>query len=165
MEVLRVDFRGVLLTAGGRLRAQLRNSEGEGFWQPVDEKVPRASLQLVAVPERKRLLGGLTVRPPVFSPNGDGVNDELRLVFTVMMVAGSAAVRADFFDLAGRRVRRLEERREIGAGGYSMAWDGRDDSGELVPPGVYAVRLKPAIETGDTGVGNRELLRTFAVAY
>ncbi len=165
VEVLRVDFRGVLLTAGGRLRAQLRNSEGEGFWQPVDEKVPRTSLQLVAVPERKRLLGDLTVRPPVFSPNGDGVNDELRLVFTVMMVAGGAAVQAEIFDLAGRRVRRLEERREVGAGAYSMAWDGRDDEGELVPPGVYAVRLKPAVDTADTGVGNRELLRTLAVVY
>ena len=165
VEVFRVDFRGVLLTAGGRLRAQLRNSEGEGFWQPVDEKVPRTSLQLVAVPERKRLLGDLTVRPPVFSPNGDGVNDELRLVFTVMMVAGSAAVQAEIFDLAGRRVRRLEERREVGAGGYSMSWDGRDDKGELVPPGVYAVRLKPAVDTADTRVGNRELLRTLAVAY
>ena len=165
VEVLRVDFRGVLLTAGGRLRAQLRNSEGEGFWQPVDEKVPRTSLQLVAVPERKRLFGDLTVTPSVFSPNGDGVNDELRLVFTVMMVAGSAAVQADIFDLTGRRLRRLEERREVSAGSYSIPWDGRDEGGKLVPPGVYAVRLELAVDTADTGVGNRELLRTLAVAY
>ena len=164
-EALRVDFRGILLTAGGRLQAHLRNSEGEGFWQRVDEKIPRNSLQLVAQPEHKLLFRDLAVSPRVFSPNGDGVNDELRLDFTVMMVGASTAVAAEIFDLTGRRVRRLEEQREVSAGGYSIAWDGRDEADELVPPGLYAVRLKLASDTGGTGVGSRELLRTVALTY
>ena len=164
VEALRVDFRGILLTAGGRLLAHLRNSQ-EGSWQQVDEKVPRTSMQLMAQPEHKLLFRDLTVTPRVFSPNGDGVNDELRLDFTVMMVAASTAVAAEIFDLTGRRVRRLEERREVSAGGYSIAWDGRDEADELVLPGVYAVRLKLASDTGGTGVGSRELLRTVALTY
>ena len=164
-EALRVDFRGILLTAGGRLQAHLRNSEGEGFWQRVDEKNPRSSLQLVAQPEHKLLFRDLAISPRVFSPNGDGVNDELRLDFTVMMVGASTAVAAEIFDLTGRRVRRLEEQREVSAGDYSIAWDGRDEADELVPPGLYAVRLKLASDTGDTGVGSRELLRTVALTY
>ena len=165
VEVLRVDFMGILLTAGGRLQAHLRNSQGEGFWQRVDEKVPRSSLQLVAQPEHKLLFRDLALSPRVFSPNGDGVNDELRLDFTVMMVGASTAVAVEVYDLTGRRVRRLEERREVSAGGYTVAWDGRDEADELVPPGVYAVRLKLASDTGDTGVGSRELLRTVALTY
>ena len=72
VEALRVDFQGILLTAGGRLQAFLRNSAGEGFWQRVDEKIPRSSLQLVAQPEHKQLFRDLAVSPRVFSPNGDG---------------------------------------------------------------------------------------------
>ena len=164
-EVLRVDFRGMLLTAGGRLQAQLRNSEGDGFWQPVEEKVPRTSMQLMARPERKRLFRDLTVTPRVFSPNGDGVNDELQLDFTVMLVGGSTGVAAEIFDLTGRRVRRLEERREVGAGSYSIAWDGRDEADELVPPGVYAVRLKLDVDIEHTGVARREMLQAVALVY
>ena len=165
VEVFRVDFRGILLTAGGRLQVHLRNSQGEGFWQRVDEKVPRSSLQLVAQPEHKLLFRDFAITPRVFSPNGDGVNDELRLDFTVMMVGASTAVAAEVFDLTGRRVRRLEERRDVSAGRYSIAWDGRDEAGALVPPGVYAVGLKLASDTGDIGVGSRELLRTVALTY
>ena len=164
-EVLRVDFRGTLLTAGGRLQARLRNSEGDGFWQPVEEKVPRTSMQLTAPSARKRLFRNLTVTPRVFTPNGDGVNDELRLDFTVMLVRGSTGVAAEIFDLTGRRVRLLEERRAVGAGSYSIAWDGRDEAGELVPPGVYAVRLKLGVDIEHTGVARREMLRAVALTY
>ena len=165
VEVLRVHFRGTLLTAGGRLQAQLRNSEGDGFWQPVEEKVPRTSMQLMARSARKRLFRNLTVTPRVFTPNGDGVNDELQLDFTVMLVRGSTAVAAEIFDLTGSRVRRLEERREVGAGSYSIAWDGRDEAEELVPPGVYAVSLKLDVDIEHTGVARREMLRAVALTY
>ena len=165
VEVIRVDFRGKLFTAGGRLQAQLRNSEGEGFWQRVDEKVARNSLQLVAQPERKTLFNDLTITPPVFSPNGDNINDEISLNFTVMMVGGSTAVQAEIYDLSSRQVRRLEEQREVSTGAYSMAWDGRDEANKVVPPGVYAVRIKLGADTENTGVDRRELLRTIALTY
>jgi hypothetical protein len=47
-------------------------------------------------------------------------------------------------DIAGRVVRRLESGR-FDAGPRSVAWDGRDDLGRAVPPGVYLARyLTPA---------------------
>ena len=163
VEMLRVDFRGVLLAAGGRLRAYLRNSQGDGSWQRVDEKVPRSSLQLIARPGNVRPIRDVKITPPVFTPNGDGVNDELRLDFTVVMVGAGTAVVAEVFDLRGLLVRRLEERREIGAGTYSMAWNGRDEAEKLVPPGVYAVRVKLASGSGPVDVG--EQLRAISLAY
>lgn len=49
------------------------------------------------------------------------------------------------YDVAGRAVRRLIERRAVPAGETSFAWDGRDDSGRPVVGGVYVVRA----EVGD----------------
>ena len=50
-------------------------------------------------------------------------------------IAGPAGARVAIFDLSGRRLREatLDER-----GGFS--WDGRDDSGRRVAPGIYLVR-------------------------
>ena len=163
-EVVRVDFRGTLYSTGGRLQALLRGS-GDGLWQRVDEKVTRTSLQVVAQPERKELFGDLAVNPPVFSPNGDGVNDEMTLDFTLMLVGASTAVEAEIFDLGGRRIRLLEEQRSVSAGTYSIPWDGRDEAGNLVPPGMYAVRLGLGSDTDGSGVEDREILRTVALTY
>ena len=51
-----------------------------------------------------------------------------------------ARVSLALFDLAGRRVRLLEEG-ERPAGEHTAAWDGRDDEGRPVPAGIYFVRL------------------------
>ncbi len=51
-----------------------------------------------------------------------------------------ARVRLEVFDLAGRRVRVLEERRLV-AGSYEVPWDGRDGAGRAAASGVYLARL------------------------
>ena len=55
---------------------------------------------------------------------------------------------AEISHLTGRRVRRLEEGREVSAGGYAIPWDGQDEADELVLPGVCSVRLKPPSTPG-----------------
>ena len=163
-EVIRVDFRGTLYSTGGRLQALLRGA-GDGLWQRVDEKVVRTSLQLIARPERKQMFGNLVVNPPVFSPNGDRINDEMTLDFTLMLVGSSTAVEAEIFDLSGRRMRLLREQRSISAGNYSISWDGRDETGAVVAPGLYAVRLQLGGNTDGSGIRDQEIYRTVAVTY
>lgn len=51
-----------------------------------------------------------------------------------------AQVRLEVFDLAGRRVRILEDRNLV-AGSYDVPWDGRDGSGRPVASGIYLTRL------------------------
>lgn len=53
----------------------------------------------------------------------------------------AAGTYLDIFDANGRRVRSLV-RRVLGPGLVSILWDRRDDSGGVVPPGVYLCRLR-----------------------
>jgi len=52
-------------------------------------------------------------------------------------------VRIDVYNVGGQRIKTLLNRR-LKAGHHTVLWDGRDISGNLVPPGVYFYR----IETG-----------------
>jgi len=60
-----------------------------------------------------------------------------RLSFTL---AQAGPVRLDLYDLGGRRVRALADGRRD-AGVHALEWDGRDDTGRAVPPGIYFLRL------------------------
>ena len=164
-EVLRVDFRGKLFSSGGRMRVSVGSSARDGLWQRVDEEVPRNSLQLVALPESKDVFQYLTVTPRIFSPNGDGINDEMVMEFTVVLVGASTAVEAEIFDLTGRLVRSLEQQRAVSTGRYAIPWDGKDDGGNRLPPGLYAVRLRLDTDTDGTGIERREIIRTVGLGY
>lgn len=79
--------------------------------------------------------------------------------------AGGAAVRltlaapglapeVTLHDVAGRQVRRFE-RPAPASGAYALAWDGRDDAGRSVPPGIYFARARVG-----AAVAVRKLVRT-----
>jgi hypothetical protein len=65
--------------------------------------------------------------------------DVTRLQFA-LPIAGEAKL--EIFDLAGRRLRVLLNERSLPAGTHVAAWDGRDESGDLVGAGVYLCRLE-----------------------
>lgn len=50
-------------------------------------------------------------------------------------------VTVDVFDVRGRRVRRLVER-SLPAGAHGFTWNGRTESGEPAPAGIYFVRYR-----------------------
>jgi len=105
------------------------------------------------------------VEPAVLTPNGDGVNDEVTLHFSVVLVEGSQRVEATIYDLPGRLVRQLAEQRDFASGMYQMGWDGRNEEGTLVPPGLYVMHLQLDANTSGAELGPEELVRTLAVAY
>jgi hypothetical protein len=63
-----------------------------------------------------------------------------------MHLISGAEVKAEVYDLRGRRVKILLDGFQR-AGRRTMTWDGRDDSGRPVPSGVYTVRLDAGTET------------------
>jgi hypothetical protein len=48
-----------------------------------------------------------------------------------------AEVRLVLHDVRGRLVRRVQDGGVLPAGTHRLAWDGRDEGGRDVPPGVY----------------------------
>jgi len=56
-----------------------------------------------------------------------------------------ARVRLSLYDVTGARARSLLDG-ERGAGTHDVRWDGRDDSGRAVPPGIYFLRLEAGRE-------------------
>jgi hypothetical protein len=61
-------------------------------------------------------------------------------------------VSAEVLDLEGRVVRRLARAETWSAGSHPLAWDGRNESGERVGPGIYFARAQLAGETRELKV-------------
>ena len=80
------------------------------------------------------------VAPTVLTPNRDGRNDTVGLGYGLLELTGAASVEVAVWDLSGRRVRRVYEGWDS-VGAYERLWDGRDESGQLVPPGLYLYRI------------------------
>ena len=113
----------------------------------------------VTVPLAEEVLTIREVGPNPFTPNGDGVNDTVLWSADVFMLTSTATVSVSIYDLAGRRVRRIEK--PAAAGPIGLEWDGSDDAGQVSGPGLYLYRLSV-----DNDAGNEnDRFGTVAVAY
>ena len=75
------------------------------------------------------------------SPNGDGVRDEAEIAFFVRESDPHATVSIVGRDL--EPVRTLATDVELDEGErVSYVWDGRDDLGQVAPPGRYRLRVE-----------------------
>jgi hypothetical protein len=101
----------------------------------------QGATDVVSLPVGGQLLDHLQVAPAVFTPNGDGANDELRVEFDLLKLLVRRPLRARVCDLQGRTLRKLAEAEGL-AGHYLLRWDGRDEAGRLLPPGIYLVWLE-----------------------
>ena len=73
-----------------------------------------------------------------------------RVAFTL---SAASRVRVDVFDLRGARVRGLADE-DFPAGETVLSWDGRDDFGRAVAPGVFFVRT-----SGGAGAASAKVVR------
>ena len=93
------------------------------------------------------------------TPNGDGVNDVALIQYDLTNVGSSTGLAIDIYDLAGRPVRRLYDGLDS-SGRFARIWEGRDDAGQVVPPGNYVFSVTLAAKTGQ-----RKVLAAVGVAY
>ena len=117
-----------------------------------------SSTNAVRLPVGARLLANVAMGPPALTPNGDLVNDALRVEFDLVNVLAARWIGLRIFDLAGRLVWVREE--EGQAGGRAWVWDGRGSWGAQVAPGLYVVELR--VEGDGENYSRR---RVVAVAY
>ena len=107
-----------------------------------------------------RLLEAVDVQPNPFTPNGDGVNDELSVRYDLISVTAATPVAIRVYDLAGRLVTAISESVERSGRYDDKSWDGRDAQGTLLAPGLYLLRIEV---DGDTE--NAEQTRVVSLVY
>lgn len=162
-ELVELCFSAPIFLQSTRFDAFLADSRQEELGRQVVESGDAApqiasNTNIVELPVSGRLLANLTLSTPVLTPNGDGRNDALELAVDLINVLERRFLRLRLFDLAGNLLRQIESERL--AGHYELSWDGRDENGRLVPPGLYLLELHVDGDAGPEGVR-----RVVSVAY
>ena len=103
----------------------------------------------------------LQISPNPFTPNGDGINDVAEVGFSLFKVYEARSLKLRIFRLDGTRVRTVAMR-ALG-GRQNFAWDGRDDNGALVPPGLYLAQIE--VDADQAGAAGQKRSRPIAVVY
>ena len=161
---LRLRLYTAVYDAAAELSAEAFRRNEETLPQAVESgdattEVGTNQLRVLAVSSSlDEVLGAISLRPRAFTPQGDGVNDRVQLSYTLFRVQ-STQVEVAVHALDGRRLRRLFSGTQS-AGPQSQAWDGRDDVGQLVPPGLHLLRVEV-----DADEGRLTRLHPIVVAY
>jgi hypothetical protein len=142
-------FQGLLFPPGAvsSLRVEERQGEDPESGLAYTARTAASSFAI-------RVLDDVQASPKVFTPNGDQINDYTVFGFTLGRVS-DATLRFEIYDLGGSLVRTLIAP-GIDAGSYTPSggsgaslpgrWDGLDESGELLPPGLYLFRVVVDLE-------------------
>ena len=159
---LRVRLETTVYDAAGEVGAEAFDRAGEFLPQavePGDASLDVGTNQLLVLSsDIVDLLSGVTVEPGLVTPQGDGVNDQMKLGYNLFSVR-SAQVEVAVYTLGGARVRELHSGPQS-AGEHTEFWDGRDDQGQLLAPGIYLLRVEV-----DADEGHFARLQPVAVAY
>ena len=157
-QLLHIRFEAMVTVYGTTFFAKVFDSQTSELGQDVvaGDATPEAEADRLSIQGalRQELVLELRADPPVFSPNGDGINDQLQVSYILLRALSQVPAALSVHDLAGRRVRRLQESGALN-GPQHVTWDGLDERGAAAPPGLYILRL--SIDT-DTGSEERSLL-------
>ena len=98
-----------------------------------------SSTNVVGLPAARDLLLNVVFDNEVLTPNGDGINDALAIRADVINILEPRPWHLRLYDLAGHAL--VERSQAVTAGAQDFTWDGRDQAGQLVPPGLYVLEL------------------------
>ena len=161
---LRVRLETTVYDAAAEVSAEVFGRSGDNLPQRVEAGDASAEVGtdqqrvLALSSSLDNVLGDVRVQPRAFTPQGDGVNDRVGLAYTLFSVR-STQVDVRVYTLDGRSVRQIFSGPQS-AGQQLEEWDGRDDGGETVSPGLYLLRVDV-----DTDGGSFTGMHPVAVAY
>ena len=98
-----------------------------------------SSTNVVGLPVARDLLLNVVFDNEVLTPNGDGINDAFAIRADVINILEPRPWHLRLYDLAGHAL--VERSQAVTAGAQGFTWDGRDQAGQLVPPGLYLLEL------------------------
>ena len=140
------------------------NGIGDGGVQPVEGmytyiitgKDSVGNITTVAVGPIKLVTGfeKISIQPEeyVFSPNGDGVKDKVRIKLYTDSREGIVKWKVDIVDDAGKIVRAYDSETMGAELPEEIIWDGKDNEGARVEDGIYTIRFNILYDTGNNPV-------------
>lgn len=116
----------------------------------------------------KNPIDEIIISPNPFTPNGDGKNDLIVIDFAVTKLEKPKPLRIKIYDLTGRKIKTLVDQLtgvnpffgDPRIGGKAFTWDGKDDNGKYVLPGVYILQVSLDVDNGGQFV-----TKTITVSY
>lgn len=164
-DLVRLRFAARVFLQGANVKVAVRNSTVSELWQEaqageITAAGPGSSLEIQAL-GGSEVVSQVQVAPNPFTPNGDAINEQTVISFSLFKVHVARSVQVRMFSLDGRRVRTLTA--TVSGGAQTFAWDGRDDQGALVPPGLYIAQIDAETDAAD--VSGQRVARLIGVAY
>ena len=161
--LLEVDFDAEVLVYGTRFTGRVFDTKREGDIPQIivpGDATPDIDTDdlLVKWDLDRSLLASVEISQRHLTPNGDGVNDAVEISYRLLQVIQSIQVSVEIFDLSGQRI--WHRSAEQANGQYTISWQGFDDSGQVVPPGLYVYQL-----VADADQGSNVYMGTLAVVY
>jgi len=103
-----------------------------GYATPTYENSQSATVQ-------NKSIKTFSVSPEIFTPNGNGITDRLKIHYNTSEVGGMVTIR--IFDSNGHEVRYLANNQSLANKGYFI-WDGLGDYGEILRPAIYIIYIQ-----------------------
>ncbi|MDH5173655.1 MAG: gliding motility-associated C-terminal domain-containing protein [Elusimicrobiota bacterium] len=134
-----VVFNVALLSAGGEGEGEMLafNTSEEGLAPPGESSLAGRGVGNwgYSSPSGFKLNDGYP-RPRVFTPNGDGSNEEVSFEYENI---NESSIVCCIYDVKGSVVRQLDI---VESGEDRFTWDGEDEQGNIVPSGIYIYQIE-----------------------
>ena len=163
-EVLHIELRSSLYTVAEQLSGQVFSRVDDQVRQRIEPgdatgAIGSDGLLLVAEGKIAQAISDLQIRPRTITPNGDGDNERMQVSFTLLgLFEGDVDV--VFYDLSGAQLRRMALHGRAAGVNPPVSWDGRDQAGRLLPPGLYVCQVKTS-----TSRGRDAISQSVAIVY
>ena len=157
---VRIRFQTNVLTYSTNFTASAQLSTDPGAAQTIDpgnatflgegdEDAFSGTTVLSPAVLKGQLLGQMAVEPNLITPNGDGINDQGVVQYNLLSLSTPRPIDIAVYNLSGQQVRSLFDGFEANGRYSDKVWDGRDDHGQLVPPGLYIARIRVVGDSGE----------------
>ncbi len=162
-ELLELRFTSSVFLQSTRFDVFLQDSRQDaGVRQRVDpgdaSALIESSTNVVSLPVSRALLANVQINAHAITPNGDDINDALRIDIDLVNVLEARPLSLHVYDLAGSAV--YEHTLDGLAGQQTLHWDGVNQHGARVAPGLYLLKINVRGDAGD-----ESLQQLISVAY
>jgi hypothetical protein len=151
-QMVELRFKSSVFVQSTRFDMFLQNSKNtEDVRQRVDPGDADGNVEsnqiTVDLPVTQSLLSNTRFNTLFVTPNEDGINDQLRIDLGIVNVIQERPLRFRVLDLAGRIL--FENVSEGIAGQQTLEWNGVNNFGQRVAPGLYLAEISIAGDAGE----------------